>query len=77
MGNDQDPMPVFVIKAKDKLALRTLAAYQDFCTELGLDEQANEVGKASDEMVDWRSRNPDQVKLPDHMHVPVDGGSNA
>lgn len=66
-----DPMPVFTIKAKDYLALRTVDAYRAFCDELGLDEQAREVELAFAEMDEWRQRNPGEVKLPDHKHVPV------
>lgn len=74
MRNDQptdDPMPVFVIKAKDKLALRTLEAYTTLCVQLGLDEQAREVDKAYEEMRQWQERNRDRIKFPDHPHVPA------
>ncbi len=66
-----DAMPVFTIKAKDKLAIRAVEAYRRLCLELGLNAQADEVDKALDEIVAWREAHPDQVKLPDHPHVPA------
>ena len=69
---DGDPMPVFTIKAQDRLAVSTVHAYQKLCMAYGLREQATEVGKALAEFLDWRRRHPDLVKLPDHVHVPVD-----
>jgi hypothetical protein len=70
-----DPMPVFTIKAKDKLAVRAVEAYRRLCLELGLDAQADEVDKAIAEIVTWRKAHPDQVKLPDHPHVPTEAAS--
>jgi hypothetical protein len=64
-------MPVFTIKAKDKLALRAVDAYRVLCEGLGLDEQAREVERAYTEMAEWRQRNPGEIKLPDHKHVPA------
>lgn len=69
----EDPMPVFVIKAKDDLAYAVVEHYRDTAASLGLDEQAREVDKALQEIVSWRQRNPDQCKMPDHKHVPVNG----
>lgn len=67
-----DKMPVFTILAKDKLALRTLAAYHLFCIEVGLMDQAIEVALAMREMHLWKEANPDLMKMPDHKHVPTD-----
>ena len=65
-----DPtMPVFVIKAQDKLAVRAVEAYRQLCLQLGLDEQAGQVELALDEIKEWRQANPTRVKLPDHRHV--------
>lgn len=72
-----DPMPVFVIKAKDKLALRAVDAYRRLCKELGLDEQARQVAAAYNEMTEWRDRNPGEIKLPDHPHVPAAGPTHS
>jgi hypothetical protein len=64
-------MPVFVIKAKDRLALETVGYYAMLCRWAGLPEQAAEVDKARAEMRAWRAAHPDQVKDPDHLHVPT------
>jgi hypothetical protein len=66
-----DPMPVFVIKAKDGLAPRAVNAYLDLCEDGGLGAQAAQVALALDEIVEWRCRHPDLVKTPDHKHVPA------
>lgn len=66
-----DPMPVFVLKAKDNLTPEIVLDYGSRCSELGWHDQANEVIKAYNEIVAWRSRNPDLCKNPDHEHVPV------
>jgi hypothetical protein len=70
-----DPMPVFVIKAKDDLAIHAIREYHDLCVERGLDDQANEVEAAIDEMIEWRDRHEDEIKPPDHRHVPVSDGT--
>jgi hypothetical protein len=66
-----DPMPVFTIKAKDNFSLGTIAWYRNLCMEHGLVRQAGEVDKAYNEIRDWRERHPDQMKMPDHTHVPA------
>ena len=65
------PMPVFTIKAKDKLALDTIARYRDLCLRAGLLAQAAEVEEAYEEFMVWQASNPERVKLPDHKHVPA------
>jgi hypothetical protein len=72
-----DPMPVFVIKAKDKLAASTIECYLTYCEDEGLDEQAEEVRKAIAEFEAWQARNPAAMKLPDHSHRPVSVTSEA
>lgn len=64
-------MPVFIIKAKDKLSLRALAAYHLLCVEMELTNQAVEVFKAMIEMHEWQKDNADLMQMPDHKHVPV------
>jgi hypothetical protein len=64
-------MPVFTIKAKDRLAQAAIRAYHDLCRQHGLNEQAAQVWHALDEVVDWQAANPDRVTLPDHRHVPA------
>jgi len=67
----QSDMPVFVIKAKDALAIHAVGAYRELCRTHGLNDQAAEVQKALDEIFSWQVTHDDQVKLPDHKHVPV------
>lgn len=64
-----DKMPTFQLLAKDDLSPQTLSAYADLCQEAGLEDQAAEVVKALAEFVEWRDRNPDVLKMPDHRHV--------
>lgn len=66
-----DPMPEFIIKAKDRLAIPTIIAYKNFCRDHNLWDQAHEVTKAHEEFFEWQYRNPDKVKMPDHEHIPV------
>lgn len=66
-----DPMPVFVIKAKDQLAPAAVNAYRAACTLHGLSEQAEQADLARIEIIDWQHRHPETVQLPDHQHVPA------
>jgi len=68
---DKDPMPVFTIKAQDRLALHALIAYREACFDAGIRSQALEVIKAIAEIASWQDRNLDKMKLPDHNHVPA------
>lgn len=70
---EPDPMPVFTILAKDALAVDAVKAYWDLCKARGLDWQAGQVEQALGEIIEWRRRNPQRIKLPDHKHVPVAG----
>jgi len=72
---DTRPMPVFVIKAKDNLALPVMRDYWRRCLDSGLREQANEVQKAIAEVLDWRQAHRDQCQDPDHKHVPARAAS--
>jgi hypothetical protein len=69
--SDTDPMPVFVLKAKDELALMAILAYRRACLDAGLYRQAEQVALAISEIAQWRERNAGQVKAPDHDHVPT------
>jgi hypothetical protein len=71
LDQQADPMPVFPLKAKDKLAVRTIESYRTYCEDEGLDAQADEVSKAIDEFEAWQARHPNAMKLPDHVHVPA------
>ena len=64
-------MPVFILKGKDKLALSTINYYLNKCISARLTEQAKEVAKAYMEMRNWQDDNPEEMKLPDHKHIPV------
>jgi hypothetical protein len=68
---DPDPMPVFVIKGKDRLAPEAVAAYGDLCACADLLDQASEVEAALAEINDWQRRHPDMVETPDHQHIPA------
>jgi hypothetical protein len=70
-----DEMPVFVIKAKDALAVEAVRAYRDLCRKYDLVRQADEVAKALEEIIEWQDRHEDLMQLPDHKHVPA-GGSD-
>lgn len=72
-----DPMPVFVLKAKDRLAVDTIEQYARYCYEEGLHHQRDQVSRALAEIVAWRSRHRDRVKLPDHDHVPATSGPSS
>lgn len=62
---DDDPEPVFVIKAHDDVAVAAITCYRDSCVARGLYRQAAEVQDALNEIKAWRRRNPD------HPHVPA------
>lgn len=64
-------MPVFVIKAKDALALEAVEAYRELCTKYGLHGQASEVQLAINEIELWQQDHGDEMRLPDHKHVPA------
>jgi hypothetical protein len=66
-----DPMPVFTIKASDKLAAAAVEHHGQLCADRGLFSQQAEVDLALQEILDWRDRNPNLVKVPDHKHVPA------
>ena len=57
-----DDEPVFVLRAKDDLAVQTLEYYQEF-TET--DPFASEVDKCLKAFQEWQAANPDKVKEPD------------
>lgn len=66
-----DPMPVFVIKAKDNNAAPPIGRYIDDLRSRGMYGQAEEAQEALDEINAWRHRNPALCKWPDHKHVPA------
>jgi hypothetical protein len=68
---NDDPMPVFVLKAKDELAVSAIEWYRTYCEDYDLHDQAEEVMKAITEFEEWQARHPEAMKLPDHPHVPA------
>ncbi|HZN73094.1 MAG TPA: hypothetical protein VFC00_15610 [Micromonosporaceae bacterium] len=72
--NDRDPMPVFTLKAQDVFTPVVVMRYHELCVDAGLYKHGIEVSRAYDEIMAWRERNPDKVKVPYHKHVPVDMG---
>jgi hypothetical protein len=66
-----DVMPVFVLKAKDNLALGAIDAYRKACQMIGDYGQAEQVELAMNEILKWRARNPFACKYPDHNHAPA------
>lgn len=70
-GVDGDPMPVFVIKAKDNFAPVIVRRYATEIEGDGLLEQGRQAWLALTEIVAWRERHPELCKHPDHEHVPA------
>lgn len=64
-------MPVFIIKGRDALAPEAVAAYRDLCLKYRLDAQAAQVQLALDEIEAWQAAYPDDLRLPNHAHVPA------
>lgn len=65
------PMPVFILKAKDNLAPGAVANYAILCETAGLFDQAEQVREALAEIVAWRDEHRELCKWPDHEHVPA------
>lgn len=70
-GPADDPMPVFVLKAKDNFAPEAVHAYRRYTGAAGLFAQAEQTTLALDEIIAWRRRHPELCKDPDHEHVPT------
>lgn len=70
-GPGPDPMPVFAIKGKDRLANEIVWRYRDACEFHGLYDQAEQVRLAHAEILGWQARHRDDVHFPDHRHVPA------
>lgn len=64
-----DPMPVFVLKAKDLRAFAAFRAYRAECSAHSLVGMAGQVARAEDEWLAWQDRNADKLGQPDHEHV--------
>ena len=68
----QEDEPLFLIRAKDKLAPRTVRYYAQLCSFYGfttknrdLIEFGEQAKRIAVEMEAWQRQNPDRVKLPD------------
>lgn len=67
-----DQEPLFVLRAKDKLATRTVRYYGQVCCFMGITTKNKEliaIGEKAKliakEMEDWQRENNEKVKLPD------------
>lgn len=60
IGEDE---PIFVLRARDSLAVRLLREYQALCVRVGASaEHREKIGQCLDAFLVWRSTNP--VKIP-------------
>lgn len=66
-----DPMPVFVLKAKDNFAPRIIAEYIRQLDIQQMYDQAQHTLAALAEVSGWRERHPELCKWPDHEHIPA------
>ena len=58
--------PVFIIRAKDKLALRAVAAYIEIARAAGCIQVADDIeGDVVTIFETWQQENLDKMKLPD------------
>lgn len=57
--------PWFALRAKDRYAVDAVMAYAAICETNGLKDHAHRVRMAAMQMINWRSANPDKVKVPD------------
>lgn len=58
--------PVFVLRAKDKAAVKAIQAYQAECRRLECDNShIEDVQSILEEFALWRANNMEQVKKPD------------
>lgn len=69
--SDPDPEEVFVLWARDLLAVAAINAYRAACAHAGLDDQRFEVSKALVALVSWQQRHPNRLRMPDHRHQPA------
>lgn len=66
---DQRPIkrgaePIFTIRAQDALAVPSLIAYRDICTDHGLLDQADKVQDRIQEFMGWQRENEKHTHLP-------------
>ncbi len=58
-------IPIFVLTAKDKMAVETLIAYRDLCAADCSTEHFQGIEKRINEFTNWEVDNPDKMKIPD------------
>lgn len=69
-----DDEPVFILRARDALALDTITAYAKACEAVGTDDRHVMGVEASHaQFVAWRDANAELVKLPDTAGGPTKG----
>jgi hypothetical protein len=69
-ARDSKAMSTFVIEAKDRLALETMAYYSELCDRHGLAERSEQAHRAYRQMAEWRVAHPDQCEDPDRVQPP-------
>jgi rubrerythrin len=69
-ARDSEAMPTFVIEAKDRLALETMAYYSELCDRHGLAERSEQAHHAYRQMAEWRVGHRDQCEDPDRVQPP-------
>lgn len=70
---DIDPgVPSFTLVATDALAVPIIQSYSNLCEDFELRDQAIEVRRALEEVIEWQKDHPDKVHLPSHQHRNLD-----
>lgn len=62
---EREGIPIFVLIAKDKIALKALIEYRDSCGVTCSDEHYQAIEKRIDEFTKWESNNQSKMKIPD------------
>jgi len=63
---EENGTPIFILTAKDKLAMETLDEYLMLCASNNCTSQhTDDVKNRMDEFEEWQNNNQDKVKLPD------------
>lgn len=63
--SERDGIPIFVLTAKDRLALDTIIAYREMCAKACTPEHFQGVEKRIDDFYKWRIKNEGKMKMPD------------
>lgn len=62
---EREGIPIFVLTAKDKIALQALIEYRDSCGVICSNEHYQGIEKRIDEFAEWESNNLNKMKIPD------------